>query len=62
MALNAGNFTMTSVKFNTVVVYRGTLLNTAIYRGILFFVVPSPTTKGTLQKRSAKDFCDDVVM
>ena len=40
----AGNFTMTSAKCNTIAVYHGmycgTLLNTAVYCGTLFFVVP----------------------
>ena len=47
MAISAGNVTMTSAKFNTVVVYHGTyrctLLNTLVYRGTLFFAVPSPS-------------------
>ena len=46
MATTAGNFTMTSSKFNTVAVhcgtYLGTLLNTGVYRGTLFIAVPSP--------------------
>ena len=37
---------MATTKFNTVAVYRGmyrgTLLTTPVYRGTLFFVVPSP--------------------
>ena len=46
MATTAGNFTTASAKFNTVEVYHGmycgTLLNTEVYRGTLFFMVPSP--------------------
>ena len=45
MATTAGNFTMTSAKFNTVAVYcgtyRSTLLNTTVYYGTLFLAVPS---------------------
>ena len=46
IATTAGSFTITSAKFNTVAVYRGTyrgtLLNTAVYYGAFFSAVPSP--------------------
>ena len=49
MATIADNFTMTYAKFNTCTVavyhgtHQGTQLNTAVYRGTLFFAVPSPS-------------------
>ena len=50
MATTAGNFTMTSAKFNTVAVnrgtYLGTLLKTIAYCDTSFLAVPSPRVLG----------------
>ena len=46
MSITADNLIMTSAKFNTVAVYRGTyhgpLLNTMVYSGALFFGSTQP--------------------
>ena len=56
MATTDGNFTMTSTKFNTVVVYRGTyrsiLLNTVVYHDTLFLAVPSPSIYSNISPHS----------
>ena len=51
---------MISAKFNTVAVYRGTyrgtLLNTAVYRDILFFAVPSPRRNSKINNQTWPGF------